>query len=286
MTIPRVGGSLSATSFRLCFDNCHIYSNVFGADNTTNFRDINSGLQYHKLHLDSTAGFATWDSDWDGVADTGLSCPACHNLHGSPTPVMLRHGELISTPGTADKVPALDFRWYKQDGVTQTTLLAQSRYGALQGGGTVDPINNHVCKFCHSAEEIRYYRVPTGMPAVKVISVWTTDLSGIVKNSFSVGADVRFHVSFEISGPDAYYVQSPSNKSKAFNTSGADWERALWMTDTLSQGSYVWTWDKTIPSGATPGSGAKAKVMIKIFDAQGGNLIDRQSKSHVFSIAP
>jgi hypothetical protein len=27
-------------------------------------------------------------------------CFACHNVHGSPTPVMIRHGELISTPDT------------------------------------------------------------------------------------------------------------------------------------------------------------------------------------------
>ena len=286
MTIPRKGGSLSGTSFRLCFDNCHIFSDLFGADDTTNFRDVNAGLQYHKLHLDSTPGSETWDSDWDGTQDTGLSCPACHNVHGSPTPVMTRHGELISTPGTTDKVPALDFRWYKQDGTTQTTLLAQSRYGALQGGGTSGPINNHVCKWCHSAEEIRYRRIPTAAPGVKVISVWTTDMNGIVRNTFNVGEDVRFHVSFEVSGSDSYFIQSRAKKSKAFNTSGADWEIELRKTGTLSEGSYEWTWDETIPSVATPGSEAKAKVLIKIFDAKRGNLIDKQSKSHNFSITP
>ncbi|MBW2174171.1 MAG: hypothetical protein JRF64_05920, partial [Deltaproteobacteria bacterium] len=289
MTIPREGGIFWQMSFRLCFDNCHIFSEVFGDDDTTNFRDKNAGLQYHKLHLDSTAGFETWDSDWDGKADTGLSCPACHNVHGSPTPVMTRHGELVSTPGTTDKVPALDFRWYKVNGTTQTTLLAESRYGALQGGGTYpaeSPPDNHVCKFCHDAEELRYYRTPKGVAGVRVINVWTTDLNNIVDNSFGVGEDVRFHVSFEISGPDAYFIQSPGRKSKAYNTSGADWEKKLKKSNTLSEGSYVWTWDKTIPTVATPGSEAKAKVQIKIFDAQGGNTIDKQTKFHTFSIAP
>jgi hypothetical protein len=291
MTIPRVGGSLSATSFRLCFDNCHIFSNIFGTDDTTNFRDDLRGLQYHSFHLDSTAGFACWDSDWDGslTNEGGLSCPACHNLHGSPTPAMTRHGELISSPGTTDKVPALDFRWYTSDGATQTTVLAQSRYGALQaGGGTGSLNNNQVCSFCHSIppEEIQYYRVPTGVPDVKVNSVWTTDLSNIVKNSFAVGEDVRYHVSFQIIGAGSYYMVSPGKRSKSYETSGADWETRLKKTGTLSAGTHEWTWDKTIPGTATPGSGAEVKIQIRMWDAPGGTLIDKNLKKHTFSIAP
>jgi hypothetical protein len=60
----------------------------------------------------------------------------------------------------------------------------------------------------------------------------------------------------------------------------------LKKTDTLSAGTYEWAWAETIPLEATPGSGAEAKVQIKIFDAQGGNTIDKQSKFHTFSIAP
>ncbi|MEW5802887.1 MAG: hypothetical protein AB1847_12380 [bacterium] len=36
----------------------------------------------------------------DALVDSRISCPACHNVHGSPNPVMIRHGELISTPAT------------------------------------------------------------------------------------------------------------------------------------------------------------------------------------------
>jgi len=93
-------------------------------------------------------------------------------------------------------------------------------------------------------------------------------------------------VSFEISGPDAYFIQSSGRKSKAYNTSGADWEKKLKKTKTLSEGNYVWTWDKTIPTVATPGSQAKAKVQIKLFDVQRGNLIQKRSKFQTFSIAP
>jgi hypothetical protein len=84
---------------------------------------------------------------------------------------------------------------------------------------------------------------------VKVINVWTTDLYNIVDNSFGVGEDVRFHVSFEVSGPDACFIQSPGRKSKAYNTSGADWEKKLKKTNTLSEGSYVWTWERPFPLG-------------------------------------
>ncbi len=298
MTIPRVGGSFSGTSFRLCFDSCHIFSEVFGIDAenpTTNFRDQDRGLQYHKMLLDSTVGFPCWDSDWDGslASEAGLSCPACHNLHGSPTPAMTRHGELISSPGTTDKVPALDFRWYTTKlGSTQTTILAESRSGALQaGGGTGDLSNNQVCSFCHSIsgpseEEIRYYRIPTDVPDVNVIDVWTTDLSNNVKNSFSVGEDVRYHVSFQILGPGSYYMVSPGKRSKAYETSGADWETRLKKTGTLSAGTHEWIWNKTIPATATPGSGAGVKIQIRMWDAPGGTLIDKNLKKHTFSIAP
>ncbi len=288
MTIPRVSGSTSWNSFSLCFENCHVFSNIFGAY-TTNFR--RSGLQLHSMHLNSTTGVQCWDSDWDGnmANEKGLSCPACHNVHGSPTPVMTRHGELISTPGTIDKVPALDFRWYEQNGTTQTTLLAKSRYGALQAGGP-SLSGNNVCIWCHAAspEEIQYYRTPVSGPGVNVDSLWTTDLNNIVKNSFSVGDGIRYHVSFQISGPDFYFIQSPGTivGSRAYNTSGADWYKRLKKTGILSAGGYEWTWDRRIPSVATPGSGARAKVLIKIFDFKGGNLIQKQSKFHTFSVAP
>jgi hypothetical protein len=86
------------------------------------------------------------------------------------------------------------------------------------------------------------------------------------------------------SGP--YFIQSPGRKSRAVNTSGADWVTKLKKTDTLSAGTYEWAWAETIRLEATPGSGAKAKVLVKLFDVQGGNLIQKRSKFHTVSIAP
>ena len=165
MAIPRYL-QYGPNAFRLCF-NCHIYSNVFGT--ASNFRDENRGVQLHETHLSQVfANQICWDSDWNEnpnnctlgeCADSAISCTACHNVHGSPTPAMIRHGELISTPGTTDKVPALRFRWYKEDG-TQTMVFGESRYGGLLCGIQYNVSYDHVCWGCHLTGEVGYYRVP------------------------------------------------------------------------------------------------------------------------------
>ncbi|MEW5802651.1 MAG: Ig-like domain-containing protein [bacterium] len=108
----------------------------------------------------------------DPLIDSRISCPACHNVHGSPNPAMIRHGELISTPGASDKVPALNFRWYKADGYTPTIFGEESAYGDMPvlggpGGGALE--ESMVCVACHGGSSlIKYDRtyqalgVPTG----------------------------------------------------------------------------------------------------------------------------
>jgi len=138
MIIPLSTGPLAGYAqdrFALCF-TCHDYVKLLGptAPYQTNFQD--DGINRHLSHVSS--GRACWDSDLDylqvpdeiiidninaafvgdSIIDSRMSCPACHNVHGSPNPAMIRHGELISTPGTHDKSPALSFRWYKADGYT------------------------------------------------------------------------------------------------------------------------------------------------------------------------
>jgi hypothetical protein len=96
--------------FALCFE-CHdryevLNQNVSG----TNFwNDDLSIRNSHNIHLAFYSNH--FDSDWDGIADSTESCIACHNVHGSPTKAMIRHGELISAPGTTNKVPALNFSY-------------------------------------------------------------------------------------------------------------------------------------------------------------------------------
>jgi hypothetical protein len=101
-------------SSTLCFV-CHNSTEVLGASSSdvshTNFWNNDSSIaNSHWLHVTSFTG-VHFDSDWDGEIDSTESCITCHNVHGSPTQAMIRHGELISTYGTTDKVPALNFAY-------------------------------------------------------------------------------------------------------------------------------------------------------------------------------
>jgi hypothetical protein len=55
----------------------------------------NDGLieNSHALHTGFTG--SSFDSDFDGTFDSPIRCNACHTVHGSPPPAMIRHGELI-----------------------------------------------------------------------------------------------------------------------------------------------------------------------------------------------
>jgi len=287
MAVPR-NGEIHPQAFRLC-TNCHVYTDITGLD--SNFRDDGKSMQFHEMHLNWWPAFVCADSDFDGVGcssgtckDSAITCINCHNVHGSPTGPMIRHGELISTPGTSDKVPALDFRWYKADGVTQTTVLGESLYGGLVCGLIPDVSRNHVCAGCHATGELKWYRTPGGPLGVTVEAVWTSDLADTTKTVFAPNEDIRYHVRFKIVGSGSYFVKAASSKAKS--TSGTVWETKLKKNDTLSAGTYEWTWDKTIPGTATPGSGAKLVVLIKMFDAPGGTLLSKEKKTSTFSIAP
>lgn len=185
MVIPRYG-VWGQSAYSLCYmSGCHLYSDQFSTN--TNFRDDRYAepRHYHDLHLDETFSGSegqVWDSDWDGencgmgqgglCADSAMSCPACHNVHGSPmetngslepNPVMIRHGELISTPGSSplDRVPAFDFHWYwDNDGSQQTADFGQSLWGGMRCGYVKYLDYNHVCYGCHNTGEVKYKREP------------------------------------------------------------------------------------------------------------------------------
>ncbi len=153
--IPRTGhvyppGFREDWEFALCFE-CHDRDKILNGL-TTAFR--NDTTNFHDLHTDGRNGpwgaeGMQWDSDSDGTADSRMSCPACHNVHGSPSPRMVRHGELISTPGTTDKVPSFNFKYLPLD---TYPALVNSTGGKLDssiyGQGQVS--SNGVCNMCHS----------------------------------------------------------------------------------------------------------------------------------------
>ena len=170
--------ALKVADYALCFQ-CHNPDEVLGFEldqedtSHTNFWDnsprVTSIGNAHNYHL--RVGGRTGDTDWDGLVDSWPNCVTCHNVHGSPTK-MLRHGELISTPGTVDKVPALDFSYVK----TQTDsslvvipdlslLLVDSEGGWTQyGSGKLS--SNHVCSACHNEDLAQYLRTPKLWPKV------------------------------------------------------------------------------------------------------------------------
>jgi hypothetical protein len=289
MTVPRDSGDLIGLAFRLCFDTCHSFSDVISTDTyvdpTTNFRDpgVTVGMTYHYLHLNTTGGYTfCWDSDFDGVAppDSAASCTACHNVHGSPTAAMTRHGELIGHPA------GLDFRWYEGDGVTETKILVDSRYGEWKEGGPAGTPNfdeNGICVGCHDIAKARYHRVPIGAPSVTIRNVKTTDWSNNIKNVFAPNDQIRYHVAFTIGGEDSYFVKMGLD-SKAQNVTGNPWSTQLKKNGTLSAGDYSWKWSTTIPGTASDPSDAKVKMVINMFNTPGGARIARDSETKYFQI--
>ncbi len=167
--------------FALCF-TCHDKQNLLGdaygqgdyqkIPLQTYFRndaspDENGNtVNAHLVHLQNRGrcgNSATWDSDWDGTPDSPISCMACHNVHGSPSPAMVRHGELASTPGTSDKVPMLNFKYYDAEGHPDAELMdtMQSTGGVLifYGGGPGSVAKNKTCNMCHGDKK-PYTRTP------------------------------------------------------------------------------------------------------------------------------
>jgi hypothetical protein len=112
MNHPRKwGGAPKWKDFALCFE-CHNASEVLvdNIDLTNFWNDEGQRKNSHIIHLN--VGFTThFDSDWDLKGDSTETCITCHNVHGSPSKAMVRHGELISNYGATGKVPALNFSY-------------------------------------------------------------------------------------------------------------------------------------------------------------------------------
>lgn len=288
LKIPRTDPDYEKEIFMLCFE-CHDYDQKFGRDLPfkTNFReDIRiPNKNYHYHHLNRQPSIY-WDSDWDTYVDSHGSCPACHQVHGSPmringglapNPIMIRHGELISTPGTTDKVPALDFRWLdKNDNLTSDFL--QSRAGRVIGDyHSGSPNLNHVCLGCHQVGDITYDRSPG---QVDIVDAWSD------KTSYNPGDNITYKVRFNlIGGKGQYFVKA---KVEVSSQSGTPWSRTYTKTATKTvtqtKEEYTWSWDKIVPSEASHGSTALVKVTVKIFDQQGGAKIDKDTDKFIYSI--
>jgi predicted outer membrane repeat protein len=188
LVIPRsdTDSNINTTDFNLCFQ-CHDQNLYINSSNfRTNFRDDPESRNDHWYHLQASGGWLNkWDSDWDGTADSEPSCPACHNVHGSQFPRMGRHGELISTPGTTDRIPALNL-YYTPDYCPTlfNSTGGKMAYSSSGGAGTV--ANTGVCDMCHNRYET-YQRTPNDVHAPRITGVYGKVGSNKLSVSFSEG---------------------------------------------------------------------------------------------------
>ncbi len=104
----------------------------------------------HYTHLAGPPHF--FDSDRDGTNDSFGTCVACHNVHGSTSPAMVRDGKLIGFE------PALNFKWVRYDrqhSVVGTCAIMTSSgvTGPMSYGGVMrsnsGQTKNGICSFCH-----------------------------------------------------------------------------------------------------------------------------------------
>ncbi len=269
MDIPRTDSGQPASDFQLCVD-CHLYGTYLTqADNTTNFRKDPTLPNSHWLHLQAPttgqfAGGGWWDSDWDGTGDSKISCPACHNVHGSVSPRMLQHGELISTPGTTDKVPSFNVRYFPFTPAPYPPLPSSTGLGfypTVTGGGTV--ANNGVCAMCHS-NSIAYYRTVTNLPP-KITSVHGRAGGNILTAVFSEGVYTNAGASGAVDASDFTFTDVDNGRTVTGVTHAAGADTALLTlssaldatndvgTDTLAAATATSIYDnQSRPMGTAP----------------------------------
>ena len=162
LNIPREPDTgFRQTDFRLCFV-CHDSAVYTDQGNTyTNYRDTDGSSEGHAYHLQGgTGGFAgnLYDSDWkdSGVWDSRISCPACHNVHGSTQLAMVRDGKLVN------KEPGIPIAYYN-DSVTIEICSNASPLNIELGDGTGTMYFagvQTVCGACHGGCWTPYLRTP------------------------------------------------------------------------------------------------------------------------------
>jgi hypothetical protein len=294
MIIPRHN---EADPFELCM-GCHFWTDLTGPDSGFRYDKTYGSQDYlnlHKTHLEPATTDICWDSDWNETdtncnngecADSAMSCTACHNVHGSPmlfngikkpSPPMIRHGELIATPGYS-KEPALHFRWKDKAG-NRVLEVDKSWWGGLFCGIYPDLPYNHVCWTCHDQGLNQYYRAPGKLYINKI---WTTDLSDNPKTTFKRCESIRYHVYFTIIGQSPLYLVNANWTAK--NLTGSVWNKTFNDSQTIEPGGFYWTWDSTIPTGASSPSDAKIKVTIDMRNQAGDTLIVTKTSNTTFKV--
>ncbi|MBW1860552.1 MAG: hypothetical protein JRI70_10940 [Deltaproteobacteria bacterium] len=95
--------------------------------------------------------------------------------------------------------------------------------------------------------------------------------------------DIRYHVSFRILGSGSYFIKAAQD-TKAESTSGTPWthDDLSGREEEFVAGEHEWTWDRVVPTEASPGSTARVTMSIKLKFLPDGAII-RQGM-HDFNI--
>jgi hypothetical protein len=262
--------------FQLC-TQCH--TAVLGT--ISNFRYDRIPVRYlHPEHLSFVVD-DYWDSDVDTIADSAMSCPTCHNIHGSPMDVsgalepnrvMIRHGELTGT------VPGLNFHWYTETGGqggsgVQTSDRDASRSGQLYTAGPSCAI-----QYCHSTTP--YYDRDPLASAIVVKAAYTCNDSGQPQTVFAPKEPIQFHIVYDVQGDlDTQY------KVKAFFVAfGRTYEKKAWQypgTDYVlikdrDQGKRI-----KVPNTA---AGKTKTIVYKVKLKLPGELLDKEKTTSQITV--
>jgi hypothetical protein len=220
LEIPRAGcnwgeNPRTGNDFALCLachDKYKLLGDAYGSEIflqyplQTNFRNddhLDKNGKVSNEHLRHLRGRfycgngQDWDSDWDGIPDSPQSCPSCHNVHGSPSPAMTRHGELTSPAGVADKAPMFNLQYLNAGGNTDPDLAnaMDSSGGQTQfyGPGPGTPVKNSTCNMCHN-DQVTYHRDPLPSPV--------TDCQNCHSDGIESQPGHATHLAANLRGPD------------------------------------------------------------------------------------
>jgi hypothetical protein len=109
--------------------------------------------------------------------------------------------------------------------------------------------------------------------------VWTADGSGNAKSTFTAGDAIQCKVQFSILGAGSCFVETVGSMAAAKFAKIMD----LLKSETLSSGTYEWTWPGIVPSSCT--GTAQVIMNMKAFDYEGGRSLGGAEKIHKFTIS-
>ncbi len=225
-------------------------------------------------------------SIYDGMAGQNISCDECHVISGNRPPIANCGADRSAVVGMATTFSGsasydhygeiVSYQWDFGDGTPSvngsSVLHTFTTIGTYNVSLTVTDNQGAV--------DIDSCLITVKTPSIKIEQLWTTDLNNMSKSIFKQGESIRYHVKFTTEGGTLF----TKAKGTVLNTSGTYWTQSFIKKETIDEGTYQWQWDKTIPNNATPGSTAKVKIVVKIFDKPLGTLLGTSKKTALFNI--